>query len=358
LLTRARALVPANDQRAATELAAAEAWDVPDCEPLGNPERAPVAVEMARALDDPVLLSNALDALGAVAVNDGRLRDAAAMTRERVGMIARYDHHDPRTGGEIIDTLHMGMEHAVAIGDLHEARRVAALARSDEVGRTITFLTTSRMVIPLALMGDFDGALTEAVAMRSAWERAGEPTASWMGSAALAAAMVCGLRGESDGFAQWRAFARVLSSRPTVAGFLPFVDARIALHHGRLDEAVDALATIDRVDDYYDAYALGLRAEVTVVAGAADADEWVEQHAALAARENDWAAACVERAKGRLHGDAVALQRALDGFDAVGARFEWACTALLLDDESAAAGRAVFEELRCPFPVAPTAGAG
>jgi hypothetical protein len=272
------------------------------------------------------------------------------MTRERVGMIARYDHHDPRTGGEIIDTLHMGMEHAVAIGDLHEARRVAALARSDEVGRTITFLTTSRMVIPLALMGDFDGALTEAVAMRSAWERAGEPTASWMSSAALAAALVSGLRGDGDGLARWRGFARVLSSRPTIAGFLPFVDARVALHSGRIDEAVDALAQTDRVDDFYDAYAVGLRAEVTAVAGGADVVAWLEHHAALAARENDWAAACVERAKGRFYGDTAALQRALDGFDAIGARFEWACTALLLDGESAAAGRAVLEELRCPLP--------
>jgi hypothetical protein len=307
------------------------------------------AVAMARDVDDPVMLSNALDALGAADLFEGRIRDAARSTQERIEMLPRFDRHDPRCGGEIIDILHMGMEHAIAIGDLPEARRVGQLARTDSVGRTVSMLTTSRLVIPLVLMGEFDEALLEADAMRDAWERAGSPAASWMAPAAVATAMVCGLRAEDDQFVKWRDFALQLSSRPTMAGFLPFTDGRVALHHGRIADAVAALAGMDHANDFYDAYAVAVRAEVAVVAGDAAAEAMIDDFAS-AARENSWAAACLDRARGRLHGDRDAFARALSGFDAIGARFEWAITALLMDDEQAAAGRAVLDEIGCPLP--------
>jgi len=66
-------------------------------------------------------------------------------------------------------------------------------------------------------------------------------------------------------------------------------------------------------------------------------DEWVARHAerrlARAARfapENDFVAACLLRAGGRLHEDEHDLAASVAAWEAIGARFERACTLLLL----------------------------
>ena len=119
----------------------------------------------------------------------------------------------------------------------------------------------------------------------------------------------------------------------------------MALHEGRLDDARAALRDADGIRDFFDPYAVSLRAEVAVVVGAPDASELVAR-ADAAAAENDWAWACVARARGRLTGDDALLRDAVDAFERIGARFEWATTALLLDD-LAEQGRAVLTELGC-----------
>ena len=50
------------------------------------------------------------------------------------------------------------------------------------------------------------------------------------------------------------------------------------------------------------------------------------------AEENDFVAAQLLRAAGRLHHDETALKESVDGWEAIGARFERACTLLLLPD--------------------------
>jgi hypothetical protein len=49
-----------------------------------------------------------------------------------------------------------------------------------------------------------------------------------------------------------------------------------------------------------------------------------------AAAENEWAAACLARAADRLGGDTDALAASLGGWERLDARFERACTLLLL----------------------------
>jgi hypothetical protein len=49
------------------------------------------------------------------------------------------------------------------------------------------------------------------------------------------------------------------------------------------------------------------------------------------AAEHAWAAACLARAAGRLHGDQDALAAAVAGFERIGATFERAATLLLLE---------------------------
>jgi hypothetical protein len=69
-----------------------------------------------------------------------------------------------------------------------------------------------------------------------------------------------------------------------------------------------------------------------------------------AGRENIWAAACLARARGRLHGDRAALEEAVSGWQAIGARFERACTLCLLPDRRDE-GTAELAALACRPPV-------
>ncbi len=273
VLRRAHDLAPSGSPLAEASLLTAEAWLSRTPRPLADEALAARAVAATRALDDAVLLSNALDALTTAAMARGAIREAAQYSFERLDLVDRMDHRDPRTGGEITDTYHMAMETAVGIGDLRRARQIAELVARNEVGRTIVFLTTSRMVIPLVFMGEFDAALAEANEMHAAWERAGRPAARWMGPAAYATALVYGLRGATEQYAEWCAYGRHLSQH--IPGLGPFVEARVALHQGRLDDARTALADADGIRDFFDPYAIALRAEVAVVAGASDANDLV-----------------------------------------------------------------------------------
>jgi len=352
VLERARSLAPADTAYTHAIVVQAEAWLVGAGRPLADLVLAQRALDATRALDDPILLSSALDAMATATGHQGDLRDAARYTLERLDLFPRLDQNDPRTGGETTDGFHMAVETAIAIGDLHGARRIAELVLQDELGQTMRFFTASHMATPLALMGEFDGALAEANAMRDAWYRSRRPTVVWMAPAAYAAALVYGLRGDTRQSREWAAYARELSPRKTIEGIAPFVDGRVALHLGRFDDARAALVEATTLRDYYDAYALALRAEVAVVLGAAEASEWLSE-ARRAGEQNDWASACLARARGRFVQDESLLAEALGIFDRIGAHFEWACTALLLDDV-AAQGEAVLSELGCAPPANPS----
>ncbi|HET7016580.1 MAG TPA: hypothetical protein VFI65_21840, partial [Streptosporangiaceae bacterium] len=95
-------------------------------------------------------------------------------------------------------------------------------------------------------------------------------------------------------------------------------------------------------------YAWGIVAEVAVVAGLPDAASRLEE-AAPAGAENYWAAACLARAAGRLHEDPAELERSVAGWERIGARFERACTLLLLPDR-APEGLAELAALGCRPP--------
>jgi hypothetical protein len=59
------------------------------------------------------------------------------------------------------------------------------------------------------------------------------------------------------------------------------------------------------------------------------------------------------RADARLTGDPATLRAALDAFDAIDARFEWAVTALLAGDPLAAQARSVLAEVGAAPPPPP-----
>ncbi len=95
-------------------------------------------------------------------------------------------------------------------------------------------------------------------------------------------------------------------------------------------------------------YAWAIAAEVAIVAGLPDAVGRLAA-AAPAGEENYWAAACLARAAGRLNGDQRALARSVAGWEEIDARFERACTLLLMDGR-ADEGRAELATLGCQPP--------
>jgi hypothetical protein len=115
------------------------------------------------------------------------------------------------------------------------------------------------------------------------------------------------------------------------AGFAAFAGIRLAVHTGA---AKDPAALIGRAlarsaGGWYEPYTRAAAAELAVVAGLPDAGEHLAA-AATAAQENDWAAACLSRAVGRLGGDRAALTASASQWERIGAQFERDCTHTLL----------------------------
>jgi hypothetical protein len=130
---------------------------------------------------------------------------------------------------------------------------------------------------------------------------------------------------------------------------MAFAEARAALHEGRLDDAVAAADWKGRPPKTYTAYIVALAAELAVVTGAPDAADRVAAARDLV-DDNPWALACLLRAQARLHDDAETMRAALDAFDEVDARYEWAVTALLVGGPVADEGRATLARLGVSTP--------
>jgi hypothetical protein len=133
-----------------------------------------------------------------------------------------------------------------------------------------------------------------------------------------------------------------LVSGNNLAAVAAFTQARIALHEGRIDAAAAAIADLPReAQSWYETphwyslrpYAWAIAAEVAVVGALPDAARRLAA-AAPAGDENYWAAACLARAAGRLHGDRGALERSIAGWERIDAKFERGCTLLLLPDRA------------------------
>ena len=248
-------------------------------------------------------------------------------------------------------------------GDLPAALASARMAQDDDIASGQPHMSASKAVLPLVLQGQFDQALSEAEVMWQAWVQAAPP-GPWMERAAYAALLAQGLRGDDDGLQTWHGRIRDLvgadiqqHTRTNLASLAAFTEARIALHAGRPGEAVAAVADLPLgVEPWYGTvrwqslrpYAWAIAAEVSAAAGSPDAGSRIAA-AAPAGEENYWAAACLARAAGRLTGDRAALERSLEGWERIEARFERACTMMLLE-ERAEEGEAELRALGCRLP--------
>jgi hypothetical protein len=107
----------------------------------------------------------------------------------------------------------------------------------------------------------------------------------------------------------------------------------MAVHTGDLADApaiVEATFADRTAGPRYRVFSFAAAAELAVVAGLPDAPRYLDEAAKLAV-ENDWAAACLARARGRYHRDPDALRESVAAWERVGAIFERAGTLKLLD---------------------------
>jgi hypothetical protein len=323
----------------AAAIAAATAWTAVPKKLIIDPNRAEAAVAAARAAGDPLLVNASLDAVRTVATAAGRLREAHRISSERLSLVKLMDRDDPYAAVEIEDTYNMACTDAIAAGDLPAAMETARLVEQDDLVGNHPYLTASKIIPVLVLTGAVEEALRYAPRMWDAWERAGSPAAGWLSPAVSAVALAYGLCGEDREYRMWRARAVEVAGSATayharhLAAFAAFVDARVAVHRGQL---TDAGALVDAAfgafpHGWYETYARASAAELAVVAGLDDGADRLSG-AAAAGAENAWAAACLARATGRLHGDVGMLRTSVAAWERFDARFERACTLLLIPD--------------------------
>jgi len=347
LIDRAKAIAPDDDLAVAANLALAVAWACPGGRV--DPERgaANEALELARRLGDPVLISNGLDAAACAASAIGEFKEYSRLSAERLTLLDLLPRHDPRVGGEVADTYHMATEAALAAGELPQALANATASVHDETTEGLNHFAANHLIIPLALQGKFDDVMAQASIMQEGWERAGRPRAGWMAPSFFAVAMVHGLRGDREVYREWWDRAKAVCLDSANNSLRHFAEARVAVHLGELKVA-RAVDDLEHTGSFRP-FALAMSIEVAAFTGARDAEDRLAASGQLA-EENDFAAAQLMRATGILREDPDALERSVELWEHIGARFERACT-LLLVPSRASEGELELRELGCPLPV-------
>ena len=355
---------PTSDSLASAWLAQAEGWMASGNTAGADLRLAEAALADARSVGDPTLICVATDAVSAALLNTGRHRDAYALDRARLDVIGRMRGHDPHAAYEIDDAIEVVGHAGCAAGELRAAlaAQAAAIAAYDRERPHRPVRCAVLFPLNLALTDRFDEAAIVAESMWSAWLAAGSPFAGWMGAALLGAALAHGVRGQTGAYEEWlhrtaRLFPdRDMWERRNTGTVATFTVARVAQHGGNLDEARSVLARyIDHPPpippgalSYFDGYPRALAADVAAAVASPDTLALIAA-AAPAATENRWAAACLDRARGRLGGDPGLIAQAADAFGDLDARFEQACTLLLLPDHAERA-RLMLSDLGCPLP--------
>ena len=215
LIERARALDPGDDAEVRAGVTLARAWNGRPHATEPDPGLADEALALAREVGDPLLISDALDAVASVASFAGRHKEAARLTTERMAQVDVMARHAPEVGLEVFDAYHMATETRLDSGDLEGALDIARRSKADRLAAAVPYQPASHLVLPLVLRGDFDEALAQAELMRDSWEAAGRPVVGWMAGAVFTVAMVHGLRG-SDSFDDWWAMGMEINRRSVV----------------------------------------------------------------------------------------------------------------------------------------------
>jgi hypothetical protein len=360
MLADAAALLPQPDDLVRAHFAVAEAWTTSPTAtrgPTSTVSAAEHAIELADGVSDPILQSDARDALSCALASEGRLADSAAVVLDRAELADRMSVLDPRAGVELIDILYMACEVFLVMGDVHRALDHALRALEHPLAGGALHVLHRQVVLSLGLGGRFDEALDHAARMRAAWERADRPAAAWMSSATSLAELACGLHGDEPARARWTQMGGDIGIHHLKPIHL-YTSSRLALHEGRLDDAMARIRAEFGVDpgepwpvdtSNYGAYAWIVTAEVAALGGDPDAGHGMDE-VRLKCADHLWCTPSLRRIDGQLNADPQLIREAASGFAAIGANFEEAATLSLLRGGAGDAGRSWLESAGCQLP--------
>jgi class 3 adenylate cyclase/tetratricopeptide (TPR) repeat protein len=318
------------------------AWFVDRNEDMAEPAQR--GLEMARKLDDPTLLSGALDAASASAWWAGRYREATEQTRERLAVLDQAPS-DPEIDMERSDALHMMVECLVQVGNYREAREYATKAREGDLDRGIVYSGWSRTMLPSFFLGDWDEVLAMGKRVREAWTAQERPPSAFLAGSVATAGAVLGYRGDERGFESWMTFAEEMGGGGGQAMGIRMLQADVLLHRGLPAEALEAL-TGGRIEFlfWWQPMYLATLAEVSVAAGSENAAAALAQ-AEEATGDNRYAQAMAVRTRGRLEGDERMLREALARFHEIQCPYQAARTAWLLGGDARAEAEGALKRL-------------
>jgi hypothetical protein len=335
LLAQAREAAVPGDRLAEGWIAMAQAWVPFRSQELGPAER---AVALAREVDDPVLLSAALDAIAGLHLAAGRPGLALAATRERARAAARMTGSRGRQFLERRDYLYMLAVGHTRVGRLREALPVIEEGRLVELEAGVDYGAFARGLDCLFMLGEWDQVERHLEEFVRVWEAAGRPTAGFARMELTMGAVLHGLRGDHERWLRFRDVSLRLgtarmgdvdprSGHPGV-GVLLVCDAAIDLHFGRYAEAAERLRLAPaEVSGWARSTWGAVRAEAYVRAGEAEAARAIAEGQDVV-DEDAVAAAWILRARALLAADEAQLRAARDAFAALGMPYELARTQL------------------------------
>jgi class 3 adenylate cyclase len=303
------------------------------------------ALELARTVDDPDSISAALDALGAIALNEDRMADVFQYTEQRLAIADRL------ATNERVDAWIVTAWAGALLGNLEESQRASAQARAGlGSGQAPAWALGASAWRSFALhgLGRWDDAVVELQRAAVSWQES-EIRAPWFGlNGFLAGLAIARARLDPIGLDQWRTAARTVFERsdPEIRTqrLKAYVEEDLAelersvLHEfrvfaGRLDYVYltcqlladrrhpAAPAKLDEIIAYADERSLRLissqarRLRGLVKRDAGDLKAALEDFEAMGSQAN---VARIRTELGLLTGDAALVERGIDELEALG----------------------------------------
>jgi class 3 adenylate cyclase/tetratricopeptide (TPR) repeat protein len=330
MLRRGQELVPEDDVATRGRLQLNEAWIAWRFGAWGQmAEPARKGWELARTANEPSLLSNGLDAMSAVAWEEGRYRDAVSHNRERIELLAK-ERGDPKLGPERSDALHMMIESMVATGEYRAAAGYAEQARELDLSIGAVYSGWARGLLPAFFMGEWDSALEMARQLRDAWTAADRPPIAALAAAVACAGAIHGFRGNEPASSDWFEFARSIA--PPTAGQrsgVLLLQSEVDLHRGRFQDAAERVAEPPEKTFWWRAIYAAVRAEAMLGAGDPRAGDALTAAEGMVG-DHAYARGVLLRTKGLRDGDPRTIREALSVFSEIECPYQAARTGWLL----------------------------